>query len=50
MSLEAARDLSIPDLRVLNEKLNLECTWLRAIPLPPPVTSVDLLESEASAL
>lgn len=36
MPLEAARDLSIPDLlRVLNEKLCLECTRLQEAPLPP---------------
>jgi len=48
MSLETARDLSIPDLlRVLNEKLDLEYTRLRGTPLPPTV-SVASLESEVS--
>jgi len=48
MSLEAARGLPILELlRVLNEKLCLECTELRKIPLPP-VTPAPLLESEVS--
>ena len=48
MSLEAARDLSIPDLlRLLNEKLGLECTRLREIPLPP-LASVASSESEVN--
>jgi len=44
MSLEAARNLSIPDLiHVLNEKLNLEWSSLLQTPLPPSVSlaSVD---------
>jgi hypothetical protein len=36
MSLEAARDLSIPDLlRMLSEKLGLECTESDSIPQYP---------------
>ena len=36
MSLEAARDLSFTDLlRMLIEKLDLECTRLRETALPP---------------
>ena len=43
MSLEAARDLSIPDLlRVLNEKLGLQFTTLRNTPLPPAVSTASL--------
>ena len=50
MSLEAARDLSIQDLlRVLNEKLGLECTTLRHTPLPPAVSAASL-EPEVSEL
>ena len=48
MSLEAARNLSIPDLlRVLDEKLKLEYYRLRNTQ-PPPFASVTLLESEVS--
>ena len=44
---EAARDLSIPDLlRVLSEKLHLECTRLRKTHLP--VVSAAELEPEVS--
>ncbi|KAF9786413.1 hypothetical protein BJ322DRAFT_1059468, partial [Thelephora terrestris] len=47
MSLEAARNLSIPDLfRVLNEKLNLECTRLQETPLLPVVTPASEVESK----
>ncbi|KAF9784596.1 hypothetical protein BJ322DRAFT_853518 [Thelephora terrestris] len=47
MSLEAARDLSIPDLlRVLNEKLSLECTKIQVF----PVVSADSLEFEIANL
>ena len=43
MSLEAARGLSIPDLlRLLNEKLGLECTRVREIPLSPAVPAPTL--------
>ena len=50
MSLEAARNLSIPDLlRVLNEKLGLECARLRETPLPPVVSAASL-ESEVSRI
>lgn len=43
MALEAARDLSVQDLlRVLNEKLGLECTRLRETPLPPVVSAASL--------
>lgn len=50
MALEAARDLSIPDLfRVLSEKLNLECTRLQETPLPPVVTPASEVESEVRA-
>ena len=46
--LKAARDLSIPDLlRLLNEKLGLECTRLRETPLPP-LASVASSESEVN--
>ena len=48
MSLEAARDLSIPDLlRVLNQKISLEFTTLRNA-LPSPAVSAGSLESEVS--
>lgn len=48
MSLDAARNLSIPDLlRVLNEKLGLECSRLQNTPLPP-ASSTASLESEVS--
>ena len=48
MSLETARDLSLPDLlHMLNEKLDLERTRLRDIPLPSAV-SVASLESQVS--
>ena len=48
MSLDAARDLSIPDLlRVLNEKLGLECSRLQKTYFPP-VSSAASLESEVS--
>ena len=43
MSLEAVRDLSIPDLlRVLNEKIGLEFTTLRNTSLPPAVSAASL--------
>ena len=43
MSMEAARDLSIPDLlRVLNEKLRLDCTRIQGF----PAVSTDSLGSE----
>ena len=46
--METGRDLSIPDLlRLLNEKLGLECTRLQETPLPPVSTA--LLESEVGA-
>ena len=46
--METGRDLSIPDLlRLLNEKLGLECTRLQETPLPPVSTAS--LESEVSA-
>ena len=49
MSLETARDLSIPDLlRLLNEKLGLESARLQETPLPPLVATASL-ESEVSA-
>ena len=48
MSLEATRDLSIPDLLcLLNEKLGLECTRLQETPLPPLAATASL-ESEVS--
>ena len=48
MSLEAARNLSIPDLlSVLNEKLGLECTRLKETLLPCTV-SATFLQSEVS--
>jgi len=48
MSLEAARSLSIPDLlRVMNERIDLECANLRETRLPP-VASIALLEPEVS--
>ena len=41
--MEAARNLSILDLlRVLNEKLDLECTRLRETRLPPVVSTASL--------
>ena len=47
--LKAARDLSIPDLlRLLNEKLGLECAKLQKSPLPP-VVSASSLKPEVSA-
>ena len=50
MSLEAARSLSIPDLlRVLSEKLNLECTRSQETPLPPVFTPASAVESEVRA-
>ena len=50
MSLEAARNLSIPDLfHLLGEKLDLECTRLQEAPLPPVMTPVSELESEVRA-
>ena len=46
MSLEAARKLSILELlRILGEKLDLEYSGVRGIPLPLEV-SVGLVESE----
>ena len=49
MSLEAARDLSIPDLiLVLNEKLNLECSNILKSPLPP-AASLASVESKVRA-
>ena len=48
MSLEAARNLPIPDLlRVLNEKLGLEYTRLQEAPIPCTVP-VSFLRSEVS--
>ena len=48
MSLEAARDLSIPELlRVLNEKLGFEHARLRKYH-PPPAVSTASLEAEVS--
>ena len=48
MSLEAARGLTIPELlRVLNEKLGLECTRLRELPSPPDFSTASL-EAEVS--
>ena len=48
MSLETARNLSIPDLLcLLNEKLGLGCTRLQETPFPLAV-SVASLESEVS--
>jgi len=48
MSLNAARDLSIPELLyVLNEKLSLECAVLRDATTPPS-TAAASLESEVS--
>ena len=48
MSLDTARGLSIPDLlRLLNDKLGLECARLRETPLPPIVATAPL-ESEVS--
>ena len=48
MSLEAARDLSIPDLvRVLNEKIDLGFTTLRNTSLPSAASAASL-ESEVS--
>ena len=44
MSLEAAPNLSVPELlRVLNEKLGLECTRAREIRFPPVPGSVNSL-------
>ena len=49
MSLEAARELSIPNLlRLLNDKLNLECTRLRETP-PARVVPASTVESEVRA-
>ena len=49
MSLDTARGLSIPDLlRLLNEKLGLECTRLQETP-PPPLVDTASLESEVSS-
>jgi len=49
MSLEAALNLSVPDLlRVLNDKLILECTRVREIPLPPVLASITTLRAEVS--
>ena len=48
MSLDTARGLSIPDLlRLLNDKLGLECTRLQETPLPLLVSTASL-ESEVS--
>ena len=50
MSLEAALDLSVPQLlRVLDEKIGLECSRVRGIRLPPISTSITSLEVEVSA-
>ena len=52
MSLETARNLSIPDLLdVVNEKLDLECVKLREIRLPPIAwaTSMEREVSEPSS-
>jgi len=49
MPLEAALNLSVPDLlRVLNDKLVLECTRVREIPLPPVLASITTLRAEVS--
>ena len=49
MSLEAALSLSVPELlRVLNEKLGLECTRAREIRLPPVPASITSLGTEVS--
>ena len=47
MSREAACDLSISDLRALNEKLGMEYIGLQTTPISHAV-SVALLESEVS--
>ena len=48
MTLETARDLSIADLlRMLNEKLGLECTRVQGTRLPPAVSATSL-EREVS--
>ena len=48
MSLDTARGLSIPDLlRLLNDKLGLECTRLQETPLSLQVTTASL-EPEVS--
>ena len=50
MSLHAAKDLSISDLlRLLGEKLDVECTGLRETPFSPALPAISLKE-EASAL
>ena len=50
MSLEAARNLSIPELlRVLNDKLHSECNRLQEYH-PPLAVSISFLETEVSAL
>ena len=42
MSLEAARELSISELlRMLDEKLGMECFRVREIPLPPTVSAAE---------
>ena len=48
MSLEIARDLSIPDLlRMLKERLDLECNNVREAPLPLTMPTASL-KSEVS--
>ena len=48
MSLEAARNISIPELlHALNEKLYSECNRLREY-RPPPAVSISSLETEVS--
>lgn len=51
MSLQAARELSIPDLlRVLSEKFNVECAGLRETPVLPLITPASEVESKVRAL
>ena len=51
MSLEAALNLSIPELlRVLNEKLGLECTRAQQLRLPSVPASITSLGAEVSTL
>ena len=50
MSLDTAKDLSISDLlRLLGEKLDVECARLRETPLSPALPAFSL-KSEASTL
>ena len=51
MPSEAALNLSVPELlQALNEKLGLECTRVREIPLPPILSSITTLRAEVSPL